>query len=68
MAGMACRENIVNGHGSGPPMVTASSEAVYNLLVVGALSRSRRNQMRYGLAVPSDCNGFATLDSPQEFC
>ena len=68
MAVMACKENIVDGHGNGLPFVTASSKAGHDLLVVGAFTRSRRDHMRYRFAMPGNCHGLATLDRPEEFC
>ena len=68
MVVMACDENIVDGHGSGLPFVTESAEAGHDLLVVGALTRLRWNQMRYRFAMTGNRNGLATFDRPEELC
>ena len=60
MAVMACKENIVNGHGNGLPFVTAAAKAGHALLVVGALTRLRRDHMRYCFAMAGNRHGLAT--------
>ena len=67
MAVMACKENIVDGHGNGLPFVTTAAKAVDDLLVAGALSSSHRDHMRYRLAIAGNHHGFATLDRTEEF-
>ena len=68
MAVMACDENIVDGDGSGLPFVAESAEAGHDLLVVGALTCLRWNQMRYRFAVTGNRDGFATFDRPEDLC
>ena len=68
MAVMACKENIVDGHVNGLPFVTAAAKAVHDLIVVGALTRSCWDHMRYRFAVAGNGHGLAILDCPEEFC
>ena len=64
---MARKENLVDGHGNGPPCVTAAAKAVHDLLVAGTLRFPRRDQTRDRFAMPCNHYGLATLDGPEEF-
>ena len=61
MAVMAGQENLVDGHGHGWPFVTAAAKAGHDLLVVGALTRSRWDHMRDRFAMPGNRHALATL-------
>ena len=67
MAVMTGQENLVDGHGHGWPFVTAAAKAGHDLLVIGALTRSRWDHMRDRFAMPGNRHALATFDSPEEF-
>ena len=46
---------------TGLPFVTAAAKAGHALLVVGALTRLRRDHMRYCFAMAGNRHGLATL-------